>query len=55
MTDLEERLKTEARIWAQEARTQRATVLEIYQALGIQKGDWNGAKPVMEKFEQCKQ
>ena len=43
---LAERLKLEARTHAQEARTQRATVHECYQAVGAQKGDWNGAEPV---------
>ncbi len=42
----------QAQIHAQEARTQKATVLEIYQLLGIQKGDWNGAQPVREKFSE---
>ncbi|TQV82878.1 hypothetical protein [Aliikangiella coralliicola] len=47
---LVERLKQEAQTHAMEARTQRSTVLEIYQALGIQKGTWNGARPIIEKF-----
>jgi len=53
-TDLEEILKNEARIHAQEARAQRSITHEIYQALGIQKGDWNGAKPVIEKLKNLK-
>lgn len=51
MRNLCERLKQEAQIHAQEARTQKSTVHEIYQSLGINKGDWNGAKPVVEMFE----
>jgi len=42
-------LRQEAQIHAQEARTQRATVLEIYQLVSDGKGepgDWNGAEPV---------
>lgn len=42
-------LKLEAQIHAQEARTQRSTVHEIYQAItGAtgEPGDWNGAEPV---------
>ncbi|TFH84949.1 hypothetical protein EQG41_19705 [Billgrantia azerbaijanica] len=46
-----ERLEQEARIHAQEARTQRATVQAIYQlvtgATG-EPGDWHGAEPVRE-------
>jgi hypothetical protein len=48
MSDLEDRLRLEAQVQAQEARTQRATVHECYQAVGAKKGDWNGAKPVQE-------
>lgn len=49
-----DQLKQEAQIHAQEARTQKSIVHEIYQALGIQKGDWNGAVPVAELFDQLK-
>lgn len=46
-----ETLKQQAEIWAQEARTQKATVHEIYQlctgSTG-EPGDWNGANPVRE-------
>lgn len=42
-----EKLLQEAEIHAQEARTQRATVQDIYQACGSNAGDWNGAKPVI--------
>lgn len=52
MNALEERLKREAQTWAQEARMQRSIVLEIYQALGIKKGDWNGAKPILEIIKE---
>jgi len=42
-------LKQQAQIWAQEARTQRATVRESYQvttgATG-EPGDWHGAEPI---------
>jgi hypothetical protein len=44
-----EKLLQEARIHAQEARTQRATVHEIYQLCSGGKGepgDWDGAEPV---------
>lgn len=44
-----ERLKQEARIWTQEARTQRATVHDCYQAVtGAtgEPGDWHGAEPI---------
>lgn len=54
MDDLHERLKLEAQMWAQEARTQRSIVYEIYRALGIRLGDWHGAVPVIEKFKQLK-
>ena len=54
MKDLEEKLKQEAQIHAQEARTQKAIVHEIYQHLGIQKSDWNGARPVKRIFDQLK-
>ena len=54
-TDLEERLKLEAQIQAQEARSHRATVREIYQAITGrtgEPGDWNGAKPVLALIEE---
>ena len=54
-TELEERLKQEAQIQAQEARSQRATVREIYQAVTGrtgEPGDWNGAKPVLTLIEE---
>lgn len=44
-----EKLKLEAEGWAQEARTQRATVREAYQAItGAtgEPGDWHGAEPI---------
>ena len=52
--DLSEKLKQEAKIHAMEAGTQKGTVYDIYQLLGIQKGDWNGAVPVIEKFNELK-
>lgn len=44
-----ETLKQQAEIWAQEARTQKSTVHEIYQLCTGGKGepgDWHGADPV---------
>lgn len=44
-----ETLKQQAEIWAQEARTQKSTVHEIYQLCTGGKGepgDWHGAEPV---------
>lgn len=52
-----ERLRLGAQIHAQEARTQRSIVLEIYQAVTGGKGepgDWNGAKPVIEALESLR-
>jgi len=49
--ELVERLRTEATIHAQEARTQRATVQEIYQVCSGstgERGDWHGAQPVRD-------
>lgn len=46
-----EKLRQEAIIHAQEARTQRATVHECYEAVTGKTGepaDWNGAQPVRE-------
>lgn len=51
-TDLERQLIQQAQSWASEARSQRATVLEIYQLLGIRKGDWNGSNPVARKLDK---
>lgn len=53
LTELSERLKNEAQIHAQEARTAKATIAEIYQAVtGAtgEPGNWNGAKPVIDDF-----
>ena len=55
MTNLEDRLKLEAQIQAKEARSHRATVREIYQAVTGrtgEPGDWNGAKPVLALIEE---
>lgn len=52
--DLVDTLQREAEIHAQEARTQRATVHEIYQLVSDGKGepgDWNGAEPVRAAIE----
>lgn len=48
-----ENLRLEAQAHAQEARTQRATVHEIYQIISGgngEPGDWNGAEPVRKAF-----
>ncbi|ASK18430.1 hypothetical protein [Halomonas sp. N3-2A] len=48
------KLRLEAQAHAQEARTQRSTVHEIYQIVSGGKGepgDWNGAEPVRKAFE----
>lgn len=54
---LVERLKQEAQIHAQEARTANATIAEIYQcvtgATG-EPGNWNGAAPVRELVERLR-
>ena len=52
--DLIEKLKLEAQIWAQEARTQKGIVMDICQRLGIRLGDWHGATPLIEKFEEMR-
>jgi hypothetical protein len=53
-----ERLRLEAQAHAQEARTQRAIVREIYQlvtgATG-EPGDWNGVEPVRQALERIRQ
>lgn len=49
LTALVDRLKLEAQIHAQEARTANATIYEIYQCVTGGKGEpgnWNGARPV---------
>ncbi len=54
---LVERLKLEAQIHAQEARTANATIYEIYQAVSEgtgEPGNWSGAKPVVEMIDQLK-
>lgn len=52
---LVERLRQEAQIHAQEARTANATIAEIYQlvtgATG-EPGNWNGARPVRELLDR---
>jgi hypothetical protein len=55
--ELIDRLRLEAQIHAQEARTQRATVHEIYQLVtgGTgEPGDWNGAEPVRQALESIR-
>lgn len=49
-----ERLLQEARGHAGEARTQRRTVYDIYKVCGAQKGDWNGAQPVIDKLDEVR-
>ena len=47
----------QARIWKQEATTQRATVAECYRAVtgnAGEPGDWNGANPVRDKLAELK-
>jgi len=49
LTSLVDRLKLEAQVHAQEARTANATIYEIYQLVTGGKGEpgnWNGARPV---------
>ncbi|UQI42707.1 hypothetical protein [Vreelandella venusta] len=49
-----EKLRLEAQAHAQEARTQRSIVHDIYQIVSGGKGeagDWNGAEPVRKAFE----
>jgi hypothetical protein len=49
LKDENENLRQESLSWAQEAKTQRSTVREIYQVItGAtgEPGDWNGAQPV---------
>jgi len=51
LKELAERLKGEAEIHAQEARTANSTINEIYQVCSNatgEKGNWNGADPVRE-------
>ena len=53
--DLCERLKQEAKIHAQEARSQTATVHEIYQlctGASGEPGDWNGTEPVRKALAE---
>lgn len=55
LRDLCERLKLEAQIHAQEARTQASIVKECYRAVTDGKGepgDWNGARPVIDEIER---
>lgn len=52
-----ERLRLEAEGWAQEARTQRSSLHDAYQAVtGAtgEPGDWNGARPVVEAVANLK-
>lgn len=55
LRELVEKVVLEAQGHAMEAKGQRAAVHEIYQALGIQKGDWNGAAPVLKKIAAMKE
>lgn len=52
-----ERLKNEAQIHAQEARTANATIAEIYQIVTGKTGEpgnWNGAEPVRKCIEELR-
>ena len=49
-----EKVLQNAKSQSMEAVTQRSIVHEIYRYCGIQKGDWNGAKPVIEYIESIK-
>ena len=54
LKSLSERLKLEAQIHAQEARTANATIAECYQAVAGGKGEpgnWHGAQPVRDCIE----
>lgn len=54
LKDLCGRMKLEAQIHAQEARTSSATIAEIYQCVTGstgEPGNWNGANPVRERIE----
>lgn len=55
--DLIERLKMEAQIHAQEARTANATIAEIYQIVTGKTGEpgnWHGAEPVRKYIEELR-
>jgi septation ring formation regulator EzrA len=57
LLELVERLKLEATIHAQEARTANATIAEIYQVVSGgtgEQGNWYGAQPVREAVEKLK-
>jgi len=58
LTDLCDRLKQEAQIRAQEARTANATIAEIYQIVTGKTGEpgnWNGAEPVRRRIAELEQ
>lgn len=58
LTDLCDRLKQEAQIQAQEARTANATIAEIYRIVSGGKGEpgnWNGAEPVRRRIAELEQ
>lgn len=55
---LSERLKMEAQIHAQEARTANATIAEIYQCVTGKTGEpgnWNGAEPVRARLVELEE
>jgi hypothetical protein len=55
--DLVERLKLEAQIHAQEARTANATIAEIYRAVTNgtgEPGNWHGAAPVVAELARLR-
>jgi hypothetical protein len=54
---LVDRLRTEAQIHAQEARTANATIYDIYQVVSGgtgELGNWHGVEPVREALERLK-
>jgi hypothetical protein len=53
--ELVSRLRQEAQIWAQEARTHKNSLLECYAAVGVHgKADFNGAEPVRQAYAALK-
>ena len=58
LSSLVERLRMEAEAHAQESRTMRAIVHEIYQHVTGATGepaDWNGARPVIEEIDRLRE
>ena len=58
LMELVDKLKLEAQMNAQEARTANATIAEIYQAVTGstgEPGNWHGAKPVVEELGRLRE